>query len=224
MRTPWLLAAAVAVSAGCQPDDPVFSGYPMADYFPFDGQIIGWRFGNRSTDPDYTLDRTFDPTASVTVADVVHHTMALRRVCLPEAEGCTGGFAYSYVMSSSPSLGVRFHGYERAGEAAVVLDPPIRLADVKMAPTLGVEQPPANGVVTTSGSDGHDWTSTFLELTDCDQTFSVAWSCALLRLESDPPGHWLSGDWYAVPGFNVVSFELAEDPGRWRMVSSPSRP
>jgi hypothetical protein len=215
MRVAWLVPAAVVLLAGCTPDDPVFRGYPMADYFPADGQVLGWTFGNRDVEVDYVLDRTFDPEASVTANDVTLHTFSTSRRCIAGVEECGAGFVWSYTFASRSGVGVFLHGYEVAGEGAVTLDPPVKIANGHMAPLESVE---------TAGSDGHDWTASFEELTDCYQTFEVAWQCARIHIETDPPGHWLTGDWYAVPGYNVVAFQRAGDEGLWRLIEPPERP
>lgn len=214
MLTPRLALVIVLLGAGCPVDDPTI-GYVMDDYFPFDGQVIGWTFGNMNEDVDYVLKRTYDPDDSVTVNEVRHHTFSTYRECLPEATDCQDGFVWEYVISGGAGRGVALHAYERPGTGRVELDPPIRVALPRMAP---------GDVLTTQDSDGHTWTSTFSTIVDCEQTLDVTWSCAKITITSDPPGHWLAGDWYGQPGYNIVSFERSQDPGRWRLVEIPVSP
>ncbi|TVQ86513.1 MAG: hypothetical protein EA397_20150 [Deltaproteobacteria bacterium] len=213
MRKVWIPMVAT-LAAACQPDDPTI-GYVMDEYFPFDGEVIGWTFGNMNESVDYLLHRTFDPDDSVTVDEIRRHTFTTFKECSEDAVDCEEGFVWEYVISGGAGRGVALHAYERQGEARVELEPPIRLANPRMAP---------GETLNTASSGGHAWTSTFASVEDCEQTLDVQWRCAKITLQSDPPGHWLTGDWYGQPGYNLVSFERAEDPGRWRLVELPVRP
>lgn len=213
MRQLTVLCLSILGAAACNTTDPGFSGYQMERFFPFDGEIIGWTFGSRSAEVEFELDRTFDPALSEIVDGTTHHTYTTSRRCIGDVEECGQGFAWEYVMSAGGS-GVFLHAYEYGDEGRVELDPPIALASGRMA---------GGDIVTSQETDGHTWVSTFDTNEDCDQTLDVDWDCGKFTLESDPPGHWLAGEWYAVSGYNIVSFKRTLDEARWRLNALPQR-
>jgi len=214
IRRAAVLLGLLALSA-C-PDDPDFRGYVTADFFPFDGQVIGWTFGTRDDSIDFRIVQTYDPTETVTVDGQQRHTVRSTRRCLPEVEECGAGFVWAYTMSADSTRGVRIHAYETPESGLVELDPPLVIGPARSFPTQ---------IARSEGVDGHTFTSEWIAIdARCDQSFEVDWDCAHFEITSDPPGHFLAGDWYAVPGYNVVSYQRSQDSSRWRLVELPRRP
>lgn len=197
-------------------NDTSFSGYMTHEYFPFDGLVVGWTFGTRDESFDYQLVQTFDPEESVSVDGQQRHTLSATRRCLPSVESCDEGFAWAYTMSAEAIRGVQVHAYETPEEGLVELDPPLLIAHARGQP--GDE-------AISEGVDGHDFVSEWITVNArCDQDFEIGWECAHFSITSDPPGHFLSGDWFAVRGYNVVSFQRGQDAARWRLAQVPRRP
>ena len=112
-------------------------------------------------------------------------------------------------MSSSVAKGARLHGYSTPTNPDVVFETPLALTKGSM---FGGE------TVTTSGIDGHDFTATFHGLEACEILWVADWDeCARITLESQPAGHWLTGTYWAVAGFNIVARQQAADTGRWEL-------
>jgi hypothetical protein len=210
------LVMALCFGAGCDGQTISYTGYYMADFFPLDGTERSWEYGNIDVELDYKLVSELDIEGSELSEDQRYRifNLSTRAECLPNVDDCGAGWKYDYKIAASRGLGVTLHGYQLPGADPVVFESPIRLADVQMK----------SGDSRESGEvDGHTWTTTFMGVnSDCDQTMPVDWKCGQLVLESDPPGHWLAGTWWAAAGYNVVAFERTNDPGKWRVTDSPT--
>jgi hypothetical protein len=205
-RHAWFVFAGLAL-AGCD-NEFEYTGFKMTDFFPLDGSERSLTYSNK-VDLDYNLLTEMMVAEPDVLGDgrrVV--TFSTSKVCHEGVEECGAGWVYDFYLSADDSGGIQLHGYERAdGDGRVDFDAPLLLAAVRMAP---------GDVDRSTGVDGHDWTTTFAGGNEeCEDTLNVDWSCALLTLESDPPGHWLAGSWWAAAGYNLVSFERTDDPGRW---------
>ncbi|TVQ91657.1 MAG: hypothetical protein EA397_08585 [Deltaproteobacteria bacterium] len=197
-------------------NDTSFSGYLTHELFPFDGQVVGWTFGTRDESFDHQIVQTFDPSETVSVGSEQRHTLRASRRCKPSVESCDEGFAWAYTMSADAINGVQVHAYETPEDGLVELDPPLLIAPPRSFPTEIAE---------SQAVDGHDFESEWVTINArCDQSFEVGWECAHFSITSDPPGHFLSGDWFAVRGYNVVSFQRGYDTARWRLDEIPLRP
>jgi hypothetical protein len=219
MRTVMMALLALGL-AGCDQDQFQYSGFQMVDFFPLEGDVTGWTFGNVDPGVDYRLIRTLTPEEDVNPESrgdgLVVWTWSVEAVCVEDTEDCAEtGWQYDLSLSSSSRRGVLIHGYERPDTGFVAFDPPLELAESRMA--LG-------DATTTDNVDGHSFTSTLVGLEDCEDTLAVDWECAHLSITSEPEGHWLTGDWWATAGFNIVAFERQEDPGKWRIIRNPERP
>ena len=202
-RHAWIVLAGFAL-AGCD-NGYEYSGFQMTDFFPMDGTERSLTYStveNLDYDLKMTmlLDSVDDRGEGLRVVTFSHE-----KLCREGVEECGAGFVYDFKLSSDDTRGTLIHGYERA-DGPVVFDTPLTLAKVRMA--FGDTQ-------TTVGVDGHDFTTTYNGNVDCEDTLNVDWECAHLTLESTPAGHWLAGEWYATPGYNLVSFQRTEDTGRW---------
>ena len=119
------------------------------------------------------------------------------------------------------------NGYETPEKGKVVFTNPLRLAKSKMSR--------GDDIVSTE-VDGHTFTTTFFdmekdgtidvdgepidEILGCDQDVGVEWECVHLVVESDPPGHWLAGDWWASPGWGLVAWKRTDDVDKWRTIDA----
>lgn len=224
MHRSMILVLAGLTLAACE--NPVqYSGFSMDDFFPLDGAERSWVMENMDVTEDYLLDVAFDgePERLSDGTDVFTFT-AVRR-CTEAAPECDAGPEYTMRMSSVPLTGIQIHGYSLGGGEAVDFAAPLVLASGKMV---------RGDTVTTADVDGHSFTATFVDVEaerdgdgnptelapelGCDHTLNVNWQCAHLKVESTPAGHWLAGDWWATPGYNVVAFKRSNDSGKWRTI------
>lgn len=219
-----ILSALVALTAGC-PGTPTPIGFTMRDFFPIDNGRE-WAFGNLDVELDYTIDGLLDPTAAETLeSGVIIQPLVYTKVCNEGAEGCIDGPLYTLWMSQDSVDGVALWAYSEADGERVLFDSPLKVANAKMG--LGE-------TATSVEVDGHTFTSTFLDIEGdhqldrdgnplapelgCDQGVQVEWTCAHLLVESEPAGHWLTGDYWASAGWNIVAWNRAGDDGKWRTI------
>lgn len=211
MRHAWVLVATLAM-AGCD-NQYQYSGFQMSDFFTLNGDVVGWTFGNTDATVNHLLVRTLDPEPVINADEQAVYTWSVDAECVESAPDCgVEGFQYAIQMSVDDRRGVQIHGYERPDTGLVEFDSPIELADVRMA---------RGDTVDSLGVDGYDFTTTYVQNEDCEQTLQVSWDCARIELTSEPAGHWLTGVYWATPGYNIVAFQREGDVGKWRVIRNP---
>lgn len=200
--------AAVALwFSACQNGDQfVPRGYVMESFFPFDG-VRTWEF--TSTDSTATQRLEASMTGEEVVLDDGTRTTEVRYdlVCIdPEDTSCEDAWVRSLVWSTTRHSGVVIHELH-APDGDVVFDPPVQFTGGEM--TVG-------DVVTTEGG----FSSEFVAIEPCPVLWTDEWDqCAKIHLDA-PEGlaaTHLSGDWWAVPSFNVVALDLASESAQWQL-------
>lgn len=227
MRTVLILSLLATSLVGCV-QDPVPVGFDMSDFFPLDNSRT-WTFDNMDQDLDYFIDASLtintEPGEQVTEAGDKYQILHYEARCIDGVEECGAGFLYDIYMSEGP-YGIALHGYETPETGQVLFSDRLRLGPSKMA---------RGDDIVSVDIDGHTFTSTFLDIEmdgtigpdgepiaeelGCDKTMSgPEWECVHMVVESDPPGHWLAGDWWASAGWNVVAWNRTDDDGKWRAI------
>lgn len=225
------LLAATTVLTAC-PQDPVRVGFNMSDYFGVD-QGREYVYTNMDEELDYRIRGILDPRrldnpetpAGIEGMDAVRISYA--KECNEGVEECGAGPLYDLFMDDNDTEGVVIRGYENPSAGRVVFETPLVLAKPKFG---------RGDAVVTADVDGHTFTSRFFDLEEdgtvlpdgseipaelgCDQDLDVSWECAHFVVESDPPGHWLAGDWWAAPGYHIVAWNRTEDGGKWRVLDA----
>jgi hypothetical protein len=209
------LLALVACTGG---DQFTYSGYPMPDFFNFDGERT-WTFTN--ADPTVantvfaTLNSEPEPLDSGPFVYTIDYTLGCGEDDT-DTEACGAGdpFRISQIRwSADNSRGILIHSFNDAAGTTTEFDPPILMA----------EERGAVADVWTTTTTGGTYMSTFDQIGPCPVIMAVDWDeCVLLRLDDDgdettPPTQPLHGDWYAVAGFNVIGFQLTGDAQRWEL-------
>ena len=218
-------ALAVAVLTGCPPKQNPFgySGTLMYELFPFDG-IRTWEFISTDEELAYSLVGTMreqDPDAKVPKDGATLYTIDYTKNCRGADAGCTTGEVLrSITWSSHIEEGVRIHDFEDAN-GLVEYNPPIVVATAKME----------RDDVAETKADGYTWSSTLKATEACSVQMNVDWpDCVHFTLDDgdgdDTTNPGLVGDYWAIAGFNVVTFQLVsdivivdeEEVGQWELV------
>jgi len=205
----WPLALVCSLAA-CTGNPPVNNGFLMTDFFPLDGTRT-WEFSNLDETVPYVLDGQLNPVPETDPENrdgTFIHRVRLTARCKEGQTECGEGWKYDYQISADNSFGIRLWGYDSPDTGPVTFADPVVLAKARMV---------FDDTKESLGIDGHDFVTTFEDVSeDCDEDLQVKWSCARLRLDSDPPGHILAGTWWAVAGYNVVAWQRTGDTGKWR--------
>lgn len=199
-----LLACALI---GCKsPDGYTYNGYPMSDFFPFDGER-SWTFASADAASTVELAAVLDPTP-VPSGDREVRVVRYTTECLEDGCADAGDHHIRSISWDAGTAEILLVGYEDASGPQVV-DPPLVLAD-------------------DSGTTGDTWesedgsVSTFVGIGACPIQIAMPepWEdCLHLRLAdaSDQLVHPLHGDYYAISGYNVISMQLRDDPAQWEL-------
>lgn len=197
------LSAAMLLGGCTDGDKFTYSGWRMADYFPFDG-VRRWEFVSTDLSVPYKLVGDLQP---VDVVDGVSlHTVSYTRRCLGNDPTCEdGSFVRAMTWRSDRSRGVFLHAADN-GQGAVAFDPPVQ---------VGLAEMKRNEVVTTETA-GVTWTSEVVEVEPCPVQWNVDWP-ECLRLELRGGASSVSGDYWVINGFNIVAFDIEGEPARWEL-------
>lgn len=215
------MIALLALAACTGGDQFTYSGYPMDDFFPFDGQRT-WTFTNADASVANTVVATLNSEPEVPSEGLFVFSVDYALGCAEEGTdtdtaACTGDgdpFRISNIRwSSDTGRGVLIHSFADAAGTTTTFEPPITLADNR------------GGVSDSWSSTTSDGTyvSTFASIGACPVIMTVDWTdCVRMHLDDDgdeatPVSKPLHGDWYAVAGFNVIGFQLTGDTGRWEL-------
>jgi hypothetical protein len=209
----WIAVAAAVALVGCvdHKDQFGYDGYPMDDFFPFDGQR-SWTFTSTDDTIPYTVVGVLNTTPETAADGASVFTIDYTTHCLGEDTGCVDGDyrLRSLSMSSDQIRGTEFHGFDAESTGPVVLDPPVQITEDRGVPDD----------VITSDSGGETWMTTFDQIGECPVLMSVDWDqCIKLQIR-DADGNETSplhGDWYAVTGYNVIAMQLMDDTGQWQL-------
>jgi len=205
---------ALVVLVGCTggPGDQYqYDGYPMDDFFPFDGNR-SWTFTNTDTTVPYELVATLDPEYA-TAEDGSHvFTITYDQSC-QGADGCVDGpwRFHSIQWSSDGADGTFIHSYSSDADGDVTFDPPLQLTS-----DMGVP----GDVVTTTETDGTVYNAEFKQIANCPIAMSVTWEDCANIVVTDGDGNQtmpMTGDLWAVKGYNVIALQLMGDSGQWQL-------
>lgn len=219
------MVAIVALVACTGGDQFTYSGYPMNEFFPFDGQRT-WEFENEDATVDHTLVATLNTEPEALDGGVFVYTVDYTKGCLErddtDAAECTGGEPWRVSRirwSSSQGDGVEIHSFDDTN-GTTSFEPPLVIAGDRG----GVSD---SWVTDTTGGA---FTSRFVSIGECPVVMEVDWDeCVRIHVDDDGDEgtagtHPLHGDWYAVAGFNVIALALKDDPGRWRLSGTTYSP
>ena len=198
-----LLALAGCVGGGSY----TYGGYVMEGYFPFDGER-SWEFISTDTTVGRKIVATLDTTPEDSASHTIY-TITSTLECLDVDPECPGSELLRTVRwSSDQTDGVLIHSWDEGGDKTT-FDPPLQLALPRMAV----------GEVAETQTGGVSYTSTFDAITDCPVQWTDAWTeCVKLTVDDGGAGTLPAGTWYAVSGYNVVSFQLTGDTGQWELL------
>jgi len=226
MQRPLALAMFATLLAGC-PQDVFPVGFDMSDFYQFSNGRQ-WTYSTLNAEVDYVIDARMDPARTLELDNGDTATIiTYEKRCLEGVEDCGAGFMYDLYMSETSVYGVAIHGYENPTEGKVLFENRLLIAPPKMA---------RGDSITSTDVQGHTFTSTFFDIEEdgetdadgnpiaeelgCDQDVGVVWECAHFTIESDPPGHWLAGDWWTAAGWNTVAWKRTDDIDKWRTIDA----
>ena len=221
---------ALMMTLGC--DDPGqygYAGYDMVDHFPLDGERA-WVYTNEDIEWKRNVEMTDDVITEETT------TIRTFEYWQSDALGAKANLLMTLDVSSDTYDGIQFHGYEviadpvdwdtgsGSGEGGdtgttgwgpaetVDFDPPLVVADAKMAPGDSVE-------TSTAGST---WTSTFKYQEECPNNWIAGentWSCLYIELEDGDgdieSGSKVSGRYWLAPRYGMSWFHWAGESDKW---------
>lgn len=215
-----LLLTMLACSGGT---DFTYSGYPMDDFFPFDGERT-WTFRSEDETVVNTVVATLNPTAENPETGLFVYAMDYTLGCRADAEEgtCTAGdpFRISQIRwSADQSRGTLIHSFTEDG-TTTNFSPPLVITEDQGVPD---EQ-------WVTETDQGTFTSTFDQIGDCPVMMDVDWDeCVRILVDDDgdpatPGTHPMHGVWYAVAGFNVIAFQLNDDAALWQLSNATHNP
>lgn len=205
-----------------------YAGYDMVDHFPLDGERA-WIYSNADV-PDWNLEvQMSDDTVSTD--DTTIHTFEYWQT---DPNNVPANLLMTIDFSSDDFNGVQIHGYEVIGEPQewntdsgdsgdsggagngpaelVTFDPPLVLAEKRMAPGDSVE-------TTTNGTT---WVSTFKFQEACPNNWISGdneWNCLYVELDDGDgdieSGNTVSGRYWLAPRYGMSWFQLAGDTDKW---------
>ncbi|MEQ1570963.1 MAG: hypothetical protein ABMA64_35365 [Myxococcota bacterium] len=196
-------------AAGCDGYSPVFTGSPVWQMFPFDGERE-WNYVSTDQTIPYKMVVTSDGVAEVIGGENVY-TLRYTKGCVAASEECVDGdLLYQLRWASNATYGTFVYAFD-AGDGFQDFDPPVQI-------TLDTMK--RDDVVETSTA-GANWSSTMRGIEPCPIRMSANWpECGAFSVETDGgDGFPLAGDWWAVAGNGVAAFQLPSDTGQWQLSS-----
>lgn len=194
---------------GCPGYPPTFSGSPVWEMFPFDGERE-WKYKSTDDSVPYYLVGNCDGVAEKIQGTNVY-TVDYTKDCVSNGAECVpGDRVFQLRWSSTSSDGVFVWAYD-AGDGFVDLDPPVRIA----------EDMAARDDVFTTTTGGATWTSTMVGIQECPIRMSADWpECGTFDVRVDVgDGAPLVGTWWAVAGNGIAAFTPGEGPEQWQLSS-----
>ena len=208
-----------------------YAGYDMVDHFPLDGERA-WIYTNGDV-PDWKLE-VQKSDEFVQEGDTSVYTFEYWQT---DPNNVPANLLMTIDFSSDSYNGVQIHGYEVIGEPQewgdsggadsgdsgdsggargpaelVEFDPPVLLAERRMAPGEFVE--------TSTG--GSTWTSTFKFQEACPNNWISGdneWNCLYIELDDGDgdldAGSAVSGRYWIAPRYGMSWFQLAGDTDKW---------
>ncbi len=216
MRKSALLIVAVLLAASCEPTQPVYQGFVMEDFFPFDGSR-SWHYISDNVDLEYKIVATLD-----TAPEEAHdgstdiYTVNMVTECIGLDPDCEDGQEVgSYRMSASQTYGTLYWGYSNPEEGVVTFDPPIQISgrtmkvgDVEYTTTM------------RNGTDGLSFTSQMIAQEHCEVEWTDSWDGCLKIQISEENNAAPSGTYWAITNYNIVAWTPApeEESDRWSLL------
>lgn len=214
-----MIVALVALLAGCtsgRDSNYVYEGYPMDDFFSFDGNR-SWTYTNDDTTIPFHLEATL--VAGGTEVDLNGSAVNQYRVdytttCFTGTDDgtCTDGpWRIRYALwSSDQTFGTLLWGYED-DTGVVTFDPPVEITSENMKV----------GDVSTTETGGATWTSEFVSIGDCPVKWTEDWDdCVNLRISDGGAGFAYTGDIWVITSYNIVALQLKDDAQKWQLLSA----
>jgi len=227
------MLTALILTLGCDDGGQYgYAGYDMVDHFPLDGER-SWTYTNDDVEWKLIVEMTDD---KVQVEDTTVRTFEYWQ---SDSLGQKATLLMTASFSSDTYDGVQIHGYEVISDPVewdtanpgddtgsggdtgttgfgpaelVEFDPPLVLADAKMAPGDTVE-------TTTSGGT---WTSEFKYQEECPNNWIAGentWSCLYIELDDGDgdldSGAKVGGRYWIAPRYGMSWFQFAGDSSKW---------
>jgi hypothetical protein len=207
-RTTLLSSFALLMLGACKGYPPSFSGSPVWQMFPFDGERT-WTYISTDTTLPYKLVAHSTGEPEVVGGDNVY-TIEYTSSCFGADPSCIDGEVLRRVKwSSNVTDGVFVHAWAEGDDAFVDLEPPIHvtLDDMKRGETLET---------TTAGAV---WTSTMSGIEECPIALSAAWDeCGRFEVSVEgTDGYPVAGAYWATVGNGIAAMELATETGVWQL-------
>jgi hypothetical protein len=196
--------------AGCT-GEVEYTGLTMNGFFPFDGSERSWDFVNTDETIPHTQVSTMNPDyATHSDGTTKIYDISTAQECPSSDESCEEKWVWTLRLSSNGSQGAKIHGYDRPDTGQVDFENAVGLTKGRME---------IGETVVTESVDGHDWVAIFEAIEPCEIRWTDQWdSCARIKLESTPAGHWMAGQYWAITSYNIVARQMTEDTGRWELV------
>ncbi len=208
-RLTLISALAITLGAACNGSTvPGYNGYPMDDFFPFDGTCRGWELVSDDVSLPYMMVGSVQPNPDTADDGFTQiWTINYNVLCITEGETCDeGALLRSIKMSTSRSAGTLVYAFDD-GTGAQSFDPPLKLTDGTMAPTDTI----------SSESGAASLTTEFVTIGSCDIRWASWDGCPLLTVDDAGTGTGMSGDYWVADGWGIVAWQLDSDSGRWSL-------
>ena len=193
----------------CEPTGSSYKGSSLYNYLPLDG-AREWSYSldlDESTAESFTGLQEID-ALKITEENVDSYTKVTIEYSQDNGVGEIGTPLMRITWSSDASNGIAIHGYENIqnGEAAVLFEPPILLAESQMLKGTYLENTSHTGGNITSNYIGiepcpNKWTS------DLDEP----WDCAYFEITSDE-GLPFDGGWWFATSWGASLFQIDNGP------------
>ena len=189
----------------CTPPTTTYKGINIYNYMPLDGQR-DWTYTNEETS---NSEDTASSSWNINVIKILEEQADMTKLATLEYKETTEDeeeiSLFKITWSSDSMDGIVIHGYELAGEDAVIIEPPIQIAEPQGYPENSIE---------TSTNIG-DFTTTFQGIEACPNRWvsedDDPWECAHLIIEG-PAGAPFIGDWWTANTWGVSIFNLSSGP------------
>lgn len=216
MRKSALLTIAVLFAASCEPTEPVYQGFVMENFFPFDGART-WHYISEDVDLNYKIVATLDTSYEEAHDGATKiYTVNMISECIGMDPECVDGQDLgSYRMSADQTYGTLYWGYSTPEEGVITFDPPIKITGRTMK--VGDIE---TTTTTRNGTDVLTFDVEMISQEHCDVEWTDSWDgCLKLQISEDGDSA-PAGTWWVITNYNIVAWTPApeEESFRWSLL------
>lgn len=198
----------VILLGGCDGNQYSFSGEPVWELFPFDGQRT-WDYISTDESLSYKLiAQSLNEPEQKDGSNV--YTVDYSTECVAADADCVDGEILRKIQwSSDIDDGVFIHGFAVGSDPITELSPPLQISK---------EVAKRDDFVETS-TGGAMWTATHMGTEVCPIRMNAAWDeCTRIEIAVDAgDGYPIAGSWWATKGNGVAAMEIATETGQWQI-------